>query len=144
MWIFEKIFLKSKMKDILLRKEFQMPFLFDHTYLYYFWDIWGFFTLRRTTNSTILFLLDSGHSGCGGPGFLNRHTGEITSHNHFNNHNHYHRNSNCHWRIRANAGHVVRLSSIHFDVEPDAKYFCFIYLYIYFLPMCTSIPSANP
>lgn len=64
---------------------------------------------------------DSGHSGCGGPGFLNRHTGEITSHNHFNNHNHYHRNSNCHWRIRANAGHVVRLSSIHFDVEPDAN-----------------------
>lgn len=112
-----------------------MPFLFDHTYLYYFWDIgFFFFTLKRTTNSTILFQLDSGHSGCGGPGFLNRHTGEITSHNHFNNHNHYHRNSNCHWRIRANAGHVVRLSSIHFDVEPDAKYFfsnLFVYIFFY-------------
>lgn len=121
-----------------------MPFLFDHTYLYYFWDIGFFFTLKRTTNSTILFQLDSGHSGCGGPGFLNRHTGEITSHNHFNNHNHYHRNSNCHWRIRANAGHVVRLSSIHFDVEPDAKYFFSnLFVYIFFTNVYIDIFSKS-
>lgn len=59
---------------------------------------------------------DSGYSGCGGPGQLTRNHGHFSS---TKNGSLYENDIQCHWRIHATAGRIIRLRALSFELEDD-------------------------